>query len=54
MKQRWNNAINNNNYMQLLAIELLEVNTWGNKLSNLTLINAGFTSNTEEAELIWC
>lgn len=54
MEQRWNAAIDNNNYMQLLAIELLEVNTWGNKLSNLTLINAGFCVDTEEAELIWC
>lgn len=53
-KFRWNDAIGNNNWFQLLACELMEFNTWGNRLSNLTLINAGFTSDTEEAELIWC
>lgn len=48
---RWNDAIDNNNYFQLLAIETLaDADFLGNILSNLALIKL----NAGEDKIIWC
>jgi hypothetical protein len=50
----YNEILENGNYWQLLACEIMQNNTFGNRVSNLALIKAGCVDLTEEACLVWC